>query len=69
MSHDFGLQTASGHLTVSAESKEPYSTYQVRSFTSQENRPVSPRFVKCASMGARTDTENKMLPLTDTAIA
>ena len=24
MSHDFGLQTASGHLTVSAESKEPY---------------------------------------------
>jgi NADH-quinone oxidoreductase subunit E len=24
MSHDFGLQTASGHLTVSEESKEPY---------------------------------------------
>ena len=24
MSHDFGLQTASGHLTVSEESKESY---------------------------------------------
>jgi NADH-quinone oxidoreductase subunit E len=24
MSHDFGLQTASGHLTVSEESREPY---------------------------------------------
>ena len=24
MAHDFGLQTASGHLTVSEESKEPY---------------------------------------------
>jgi NADH-quinone oxidoreductase subunit E len=24
MAHDFGLQTASGHLTVSGESKEPY---------------------------------------------
>ena len=25
MAHDFGLQTASGHLTVSEESKEPYA--------------------------------------------
>ena len=24
MAHDFGLQTASGHLTVSEASKEPY---------------------------------------------
>ena len=24
MAHDFGLQTASGHLAVSAESREPY---------------------------------------------